>query len=154
MLAFQILRQTHLKSVCRLPTDFFFAQHNVQNAISYISSNQFTTGLIPHLKMLVADLMYIRDTAATETCREGCLNAVPCSQDSIHNLHPLNFNNVPPKKNTHKKKQGNQTTKSFSNPSFDLFRSFQLRCRMVAPESRFNYVPPFQVIFLKIAPIQ
>ena len=116
-MAFQILRQTHLKSVCRLPTDFFFAQHNVQNAISYISSNQFTTGSIPHLKMLVADLMYIRDTAATETCREGCLNAVPCSQDANHNLHPLNFNNVPPKKNTHKKNRETKQLNHFPTPA-------------------------------------
>ena len=38
----------------------------------------------------------------------------------------------PPTQKKTLKKQGNQTTKSFSNPSFDLFRSFQLRCRMVA----------------------
>ena len=38
MLAFQILRQTQYPS--QSANWFFFAQHNLKNAISYISNNQ------------------------------------------------------------------------------------------------------------------
>ena len=78
--------------------------------------------------MFVADLMGLAGKVAT--CCHPMQSHAAKSLSTIYT--PWTSIMSPPNQKKTLKKQGNQTTKSCSNSSFDLFRFFQLRCRMVA----------------------